>query len=240
MISQNIFASDDFKKQILASEGLSDADHKMDYDVAEPIDSDEVVMGNIIANTPKIPKQVKNIIQDASILSRADKEAKANELNSALNNVMTRYNQEYGLDLSIDFSNMSKTLVAVSDPKSRRTLELYLSEVFQSVRPILILQMISKLSLIVDYVMDPQRLFGDNSMSISDLWICIEKILQYTQALEDMKDEILIKGADLELKKLGEKSSSISSENLDSQAVRDFMNLFEKEHLNNPPEDNGI
>lgn len=235
MISQNIFASDEFKKQILQSEGLKDADSKMDYTIAEPVDSDEIVMGNIISKTPKIPGQVKNIIQDASILARADKEAKATELNSALNNVMTKYNREYGLDLKIDFSNMSKTLVAVSDPKSRRTLELYLSEVFQSVRPILILQMISKLSLIIDYVMDPQRLFGDSSMSLSDLWICIEKILQYTQALEDMKDEILIKGADLELKKLGEesKSDSGSLDGFDSEAVRDFMNLFNKEQNNN-------
>jgi hypothetical protein len=48
----------------------------------------------------------------------------------SLNQVMTKYNKEYGLDLNIDFSSMSRTLVAISDPKDRRTLELYLSEIF--------------------------------------------------------------------------------------------------------------
>ena len=142
---------------------------------------------------------------------------------------MTKYNKEYGLDLNIDFSSMSRTLVAISDPKDRRTLELYLSEIFQSIRPVLILQMISKLSLAIDYVMDPQRMFS-GELQLSDIWICIEKILQYIQQLEDMKNDILIKGADLELKKLGDQKEHEDTSIENSDVVKDFMKMFKKDN----------
>lgn len=210
----DLFSSDSFKKQILESEGIS---------------CEEDNFKSLIQSAPQIPKGVKNIIQDASILSRNDKEQKAQELNMSLNQVMTKYNKEYGLDLNIDFSSMSRTLVAISDPKDRRTLELYLSEIFQSIRPMLILQMISKLSLAIDYVMDPQRMFS-GELQLSDIWICIEKILQYIQQLEDMKDDILIKGADLELKKLGNQKDQENNNIENSEVIKDFMKMFKKDN----------
>lgn len=225
----DFFTSDSFKKQVLESEGISASN---DFDEIQFIndDTDDISSyQNIIKSAPTIPGGVKNIIQDASILSRNDKELKAQELNESLNQVMTRYNQEYGLDLNIDFSNMSRTLVAISDPKDRRTLELYLSEIFQSVRPMLILQMISKLSLVIDYVMDPQRMFSGD-LQISDLWICIEKILQYIQQLEAMKDDILIKGADLELKKMGSQAEAGETGINNSEVVKDFMRIFKRDN----------
>lgn len=210
----DLFSSDSFKKQVLESEG---------------IDCEEDDFKSLIQSAPQIPKGVKNIIQDASILSRNDKEQKAQELNMSLNQVMTKYNKEYGLDLNIDFSSMSRTLVAISDPKDRRTLELYLSEIFQSIRPVLILQMISKLSLAIDYVMDPQRMFS-GELQLSDIWICIEKILQYIQQLEEMKNDILIKGADLELKKLGDQKEHEDTSIENSDVVKDFMKMFKKDN----------
>ena len=210
----DLFSSDSFKKQVLESEGIN---------------CEEDDFKSLIQSAPQIPKGVKNIIQDASILSRNDKEQRAQELNMSLNQVMTKYNKEYGLDLNIDFSSMSRTLVAISDPKDRRTLELYLSEIFQSIRPMLILQMISKLSLAIDYVMDPQRMFS-GELQLSDIWICIEKILQYIQQLEDMKNDILIKGADLELKKLGDQKEHEDTSIENSDVVKDFMKMFKKDN----------
>ena len=210
----DLFSSDSFKKQVLESEGIN---------------CEEDNFKSLIQSAPQIPKGVKNIIQDASILSRNDKEQRAQELNMSLNQVMTKYNKEYGLDLNIDFSSMSRTLVAISDPKDRRTLELYLSEIFQSIRPMLILQMISKLSLAIDYVMDPQRMFS-GELQLSDIWICIEKILQYIQQLEDMKNDILIKGADLELKKLGDQKEREDTSIENSDVVKDFMKMFKKDN----------
>lgn len=224
----NPFSDDEFKKQLLGESGLSEGGD--DYEVLPPDDSEKVVFGNIISAAPKIPSGVKNVIHDASSLARSDKEKKAQDLNLALNDIFTKYNKEYGTNLRIDFSSLSKTLVNVSDPTSRRTLELYLSEVFQSIRPVLLLHMISKLSLAIDYILDPERMFG-GELQLTDVWVSVEKILQYIQQLEDMKDQILIKGSGLELSKLGNQDNSMSAGEMESnEVVQDFMKLFKKDN----------
>ena len=223
----NPFSDDSFKKQLLEEQGLSEGGN--DYEILPPEDNEKVVFGNIISAAPKIPSGVKNVILDASALAKSDKEQKAQELNLALNDVFTRYNKEYGTNLQIDFSSLSRTLVNVSDPKSRRTLELYLSEVFQSVRPVLILTMISKLSLAIDYILDPERMFG-GELQLTDIWVSVEKILQFVQQLEDMKDQILIERADLELKKLGDGESLSGNELENNEVVQDFMKLFKRDN----------
>ena len=223
----NPFSDDSFKKQLLEEQGLSEGGN--DYEILPPEDNEKVVFGNIISAAPKIPSGVKNVILDASALAKSDKEQKAQELNLALNDVFTRYNKEYGTNLQIDFSSLSRTLVNVSDPKSRRTLELYLSEVFQSVRPVLILTMISKLSLAIDYILDPERMFG-GELQLTDIWVSVEKILQFVQQLEDMKDQILIERADLEVKKLGDGESLSGNELENNEVVQDFMKLFKKDN----------
>lgn len=224
----NPFSSDDFKKQILEQEGLGNSSSD-DYEILEPTD-ENTEFRKIISSAPKIPKGVKNVILDASALSKNEKEAKATELNLALNDVLTQYNKKYNANLQIDFSSMSRTMVAVSDPKSRRILELYLSEIFQSIRPVLILHMISKLTLAIDYILDPERMFG-GELQLTDIWVSIEKIMQYIQQLESMKEEILIKGADLELKKIGDTSDTSGMGDLEkNEVVNDFMKMFKKDN----------
>lgn len=233
MISHNIFSNDGFKKQVLESEGIKMSEDP-EYIVPEPVDSDEVILGNIVSGAPKIPSQVKNIIQDASVLARQDKEFKVQEINTSLNKIFTDYNEKFGTTLSIDLNSLSRTLVNVSNPQSRRTLELYLSEIFQSIRPILLLQMISRLSLLIDDILRPEVILdngGNSGLSIADRFLVVDQIMNYIQKLEEMKDEIIIKGSDLELRKLGEESKQADSGSLDTEAVRDFMNLFNKEHL---------
>ena len=55
--------------------------------------------------------------------------------------------------------------------------------------------------------------------------------MQFIQQLEDMKSQIIVKGSDLELKKIAEESGNeeLSSEE-SKQIVADFMRLFQKEH----------
>lgn len=229
----NVFSNDDFKKQVLESEGLLD-DHDSDYTIPEPVDSDDVVLGNIVSSAPKIPKQVKTIIQDASMLTRQDKESKAAEINSSLNKVFTEYNEKFGTNLSIDLNSLSRTLVNVADPKSRRTLELYLSEIFQSIRPILLIQMISRLSLLIDDILQPEVILdagGNSGLSIADRFLVVDQIMNYIQKLEEMKEEIIIDGSNLELQKIGEEAGGEDVGNLDSEAVQDFYNAFFKDHL---------
>lgn len=245
MDSINPFSSPDFKKQILNKQGLNkdnnisptdleDEDIEfVDFEEEKDNNSTTSSLTSVIGRAPKIPTAVKNVILDASSISKASKEAKAEELSTAVAEVLTTYNKEYGLDIQVDINSLSRTLVNVSDPAKRRALELYLSEMFQSIRPILILHMISKLALAVDYILDPARLLG-GELTIQDTFVAVEKILQFIQQLEDMKDEIVIKSSDLELKKLkDENADGLSGADPHTRQVADdFLNLFVTEARN--------
>ena len=225
----NPFNGSKIKEMILGKEGRASSDSDS-YEIVQPDEDMSGDLKNIIASTPKIPKEAKNMILDASAIAKNDKEKKAVEINLALNDIFTKYNKEYGTDLHIDFTSLSKTLVNVADPETRRILELYLSEVFQSIRPILILHMISKLSLAIDYILDPNRLFG-GEMTIQDTFIAVEKIMQFIQQLEDMKDEIIVKGSDLELRKIADSKAGDEFDNPESKkAISDFLDLFRKDN----------
>jgi hypothetical protein len=144
-----------------------------------------------------------------------------------LNDVFTQYNKTYGTDLQIDFSNLSNTLVNVSVPKTRQTLELYVSEVFKSIRPVLLLHLISKLSIALDYVLDPKRMFDTNQLSIPDLFLIIEKLQLYIENLNGLMKTTTIENSDQILKKLAEEKNDDAMNSPESKkAVEEFMNLF--------------
>ena len=55
--------------------------------------------------------------------------------------------------------------------------------------------------------------------------------MQFIQQLEDMKSQIIVKGSNLELKKIAEESGNEELNSEESkQIVADFMRLFQKEH----------
>lgn len=229
MNAVNPFSDPEFKKQLLEKEGKT-ANNSEDYEILQPEEDLSKNFKNIISGAPKIPKGVSNIIMDASAIASSQKEQKALELTNKLNQVFTGYNKEYGLDLHVDFSSLSNTLVNVADPKSRHILELYVSEVFQSIRPILILNMISKLCLCLDYILDPARLFDSSQMTLQDSFIAVEKILFYIEQLDSMKDSIVVKGSDLELKKIAEETGNQELASPEAQkTVQEFLKLFQKE-----------
>lgn len=227
------FNSDEFKKQVLESEGLESDSYEL-IDPGTPQDDSTKGFQDIISGAPAIPKSskgIKNIIRDASILEKSGNLAKAEDLNTSLCEIITKYNKEYGTNLEIDFSDISRTLVNVSDPRKTRVLELYLSNVFQSIRPVIYLHMLSKLAFLVDYILDPARL-TDGTFTLSDVWVATEKLLNMIQQIEAFRDEIFIKGADLELKKIGEQEqeelkSGMTGE--DQEAIDEFMRLFKKD-----------
>ena len=229
MNAVNPFSDPEFKKQLLEKEGKT-ANNSEDYEILQPEEDLSKNFKNIISGAPKIPKGVSNIIMDASAIASSQKEQKALELTNKLNQVFTGYNKEYGLDLHVDFSSLSNTLVNVADPKSRHILELYVSEVFQSIRPILILNMISKLCLCLDYILDPARLFDSSQMTLQDSFIAVEKILFYIEQLDSMKDSVVVKGSDLELKKIAEETGNQELASPEAQkTVQEFLKLFQKE-----------
>lgn len=233
MSAVNPFSDPEFKKQLLEKEkGKTAVDNSGDYEILQPEEDISKEFNNIIQGAPKIPnaKSVKNIIMDASAISSNQKEQKALELTQKLNQVFTGYNKEYGLDLHVDFSSLSNTLVNVADPKSRHILELYVSEIFKSIRPILILNMISKLCLLVDYLLRPENLFDKSQLSIQDSFIIVEKLLFYLEQLDSLKDSITIQGSDLELKKIAEETGNQELASPEAQkTVQEFLKLFQKE-----------
>ena len=225
----NPFSDPEFKKSILGKEGKK-AKTTSDLDTYEIIQPDSDTSDNlkkIITSAPVLPKQAKNIILDASAMALNEKEAKAAEMNLALNDVFTQYNKTYGTDLQIDFSNLSNTLINVADPKTRQTLELYVSEVFKSIRPVLLLHLISKLSIALDYVLDPKRMFDTNQLSIPDLFLIIEKLQLYIENLNGLMKTTTIENSDQILKKLAEEKNDDAMNSPESKkAVEEFMSLF--------------
>lgn len=223
----NPFNDPEFKKQILGKEGKTGSESD-DYEIIEDPDISRE-LDTIISKAPKIPKTAKNMVLDASAIASNQKEQKALEITSALNSVFTKYNKEYGTDLQIDFSNFSNTLVNVADPKKREVLELYVSEVFKSVRPILLLHLINRLALALDYVLDPKRMFS-GELSLPDLFLVIEKLQAYIDNLNQMMSDVTIPGSDQILKKLAEDNNNESINSPESKkAVEDFLKLFQKD-----------
>lgn len=160
-----------------------------------------------------------------------EKEKKVQEMNLALNNVFTEYNKAYGTDLSIDFNSLSNTLIAVSSPETRRTLELYVSEVLKSVRPVLLLHLIAKLQIAIEYVTAPERMFDQNQLSLPDLFLVIDKLISYIQNLEDIVKSSAVKDSDKLLEKLAQEKGDVNLKSEESKkAVEEFMKLFNNEH----------
>ena len=122
MLSVNPFNDPEVKKQILDDAGVT------------PIDDDDSFQ-EIISSAPVIPggSAIKTIIKDAGAVLKDTQEAKAQQMNLALSDIMTKYNKEYGLDLHVDFGSLSRTLVACADTKQQLILQNYVSKIFRGI-----------------------------------------------------------------------------------------------------------
>lgn len=237
MESMNPFNDPEFKKQILKKEGkfgsssVPDEPEDLSVEVLQPDTVESDVLNDIIASKPIIPNKVKNLIADASALALTDREKKVQEMNLALNDVFTEYNKTYGMDLAIDFTSLSNTLVNVADPKTRHTLELYVSEVFKGIRPVLLLHLISRLSIAIDYITAPERMFDQNQLSLPDLFLVVEKLMSYIQSLDEIAKTTTVKDSDKLLERLAqERGNEDLNSDESKKAVDEFMKLFNREH----------
>lgn len=231
----NPFNDEAFKKEILQREGILSVSGDGSSDEYEEVPDEKVDLRSVITSKPLMPdKAAKNLILDAGMIAKNEREKKAIEIEQSLNNVLTEYNEKYGLNLNLSLSDFSKSLAQVADPKNRRILELYVSEVYGSVKSLLYLHLIQKIMLVVDYILDPSRLLSpDNNLQPADYFIIVEKLIGYVNMISDMSKEVSVKGSDLELKQLAEKNSEVDFESEDSKmAIAAFMNLFNKEHNN--------
>lgn len=227
MLEVNPFGDPEVKKTILEESGYTPKENDTYNEEKEDLSEFQ----NIISSAPVIPKSgaVQRVIKDASAVLKDTQEAKANQLNLALSDVMTKYNQEFGLDLHIDFSSLSRTLINCADSKSQEVLQLYVSKLFRGLRPLIILNCISKLSLALDNILDPNKLLNEQELSLTDRFIAVDQIMSYIQKLEEMKDEILIPNEDLNLKRIAQENNIEYSEE-DEKIVSDFLKLFKKDN----------
>lgn len=225
--SVNPFDNEEIKQQILKKEGRIEIE---EAEVLGDEDTSPESLKNMITAAPTLPKSAKNIIMDANAMSLAEKDKKNEELTQAIESVFTKYNEEYGLELSVDTRNLSQALVDVGDPKKRQILELYLSETFKSIKPILLLNLMQKLMLVMDYCLKPENLLNPNQFTSSDIILIVGKLMEYSQQLGDMMDQLTIKDSDKLLKKMAEENDNTDMESEDSKnMVRNFMDLFKKD-----------
>lgn len=224
--SVNPFDNEDIKQQILKKEG------RIEIEEAEVIEDENTPesLKQMITAAPTLPKSAKNIIMDANSMALAEKEQKSEEITQAIEQVFTRYNEEYGLDLSLNIRNLSQTVVDVGDPKKRQILELYLSETFKSIKPILLLNLIQKLMLIIDYTMRPEYLLDPNQFTSADILLIVDKLISYINDLNSLMDDVTIKDSDKLLKKISEEQGDSDMESEESKnMVRNFMEMFKKD-----------
>lgn len=225
--SVNPFDNEEIKQQILKKEGRIEIE---EAEVLGDEDTSPESLKSMITAAPTLPKSAKNIIMDANAMSLAEKDKKNEELTQAIESVFTKYNEEYGLELSVDTRNLSQALVDVGDPKKRQILELYLSETFKSIKPILLLNLMQKLMLVMDYCLKPENLLNPNQFTSSDIILIVGKLMEYSQQLGDMMDQLTIKDSDKLLKKMAEENDNTDMESEDSKnMVRNFMDLFKKD-----------
>jgi hypothetical protein len=224
--SVNPFDNEDIKQQILKKEG------RLEIDEAEVIEDESTPesLKQMITAAPTLPKSAKNIIMDANSMALAEKEQKSEEITQAIEQVFTKYNEEYGLDLSMDIRNLSQAVIDVGDPKKRQILELYLSETFKSIKPILLLNLIQKLMLIIDYTMRPEYLLDPNQFTSADVLLIVDKLISYINDLNSLMNDVTIKDSDKLLKKISEEQGDTDMESEESKnMVRNFMDMFKKD-----------
>lgn len=229
--SVNPFSGDDdLRKQILSREGrLDSGSNNIDFQDQETQTQD---LRSIITAAPKVPKSVSKVIQDASSLAATKRDEKSQELTVALSSMMTDLNKQYGLSLDgIDLNNFSHTLANITDPRKRRVLELYLSEISQSIRPVLYLHILQRLMLVIDQVLRPENLLS-NEWSSADKVLLIEKLIQEAQAVGDLVDSIKIEDSDKILEKLSaeENQSDLNSDE-NREIIQQFIEAFKKDNL---------
>lgn len=234
MIESNPFNSPEFRKQLLEKEGIDVDNNSNDVELieSEEDDGDGFDIKSMIKSAPQMPKSAKNLITDASVLAKNQKEAKELELKAALNTVFSKYNEEYGTSLSIDFDSFSNTLINISSSEKRKILELYTSEIFKSIRPVLLLHILSKLVLALDWALSPERLFDTNQFSSADSIIIIQKLLEYITDIQNMVKEIEIPDSDKVLRKLADEKNDVNFNDPENkQVITDFLNMLKNDSI---------
>ncbi len=220
-MESNPFGSDDLRNKILAKEGRLDID-------SQSQDNDDLM--GIISSAPVIPNSAKNVILDSKAMAIANRKEKEGEIAVAITDMLTDLNEQYDLDLDgININNFTQTLANVIDPKKREILELYVSEISKSIKPVLYLHILQRLMLVMDNVLSPEVLFS-NEFSAPDKVLLLEKIVAMAGELSDALEEMKVENSDAVLKKIAETKNDENLESPESKKIiEEFMSMFKKD-----------
>ena len=220
-MESNPFGSDDLRNKILAKEGRLDIDNQSQ-------DNDDIM--GIISSAPVIPNSAKNVILDSKAMAIANRKEKEGEIAVAITDMLTDLNEQYDLDLDgININNFTQTLANVIDPKKREILELYVSEISKSIKPVLYLHILQRLMLVMDNVLSPEVLFS-NEFSAPDKVLLLEKIVAMAGELSDALEEMKVENSDAVLKKIAETKNDENLESPESKKIiEEFMSMFKKD-----------
>lgn len=220
-MESNPFGSDDLRNKILAKEGRLDIDNQS---------QDNGDLMGIISSAPVIPNSAKNVILDSKAMAIANRKEKEGEIAVAITDMLTDLNEQYDLDLDgININNFTQTLANVIDPKKREILELYVSEISKSIKPVLYLHILQRLMLVMDNVLSPEVLFS-NEFSAPDKVLLLEKIVAMAGELSDALEEMKVENSDAVLKKIAETKNDENLESPESKKIiEEFMSMFKKD-----------
>ena len=222
---KNPFSDPEFRDMLLKKEGIKD---NTGFDILIPEDvTPESEMKGIISNAPSIPspKGIKRVIHDASSLAKQEKEERSQQMSLALNNLFSQFNEKYGLEVNVCFDDISKSIVALADPKSRRELELYVSNTFEGFKSLIYIKLISSMSIVIDHMLDPSRLMSGD-FSSADYFLIVEKLMSYIETLERLKSSIVIAGAEVELGQLSAEDTGGADKMSDE--AKEFLKMMKR------------
>jgi len=131
-------------------------------------------------------------------------------------------NQRYGLNIQIDFDSFSESLKYIIDPKNKKALEFFISEVYSRIKLILYFNYLNAYCFLSELVLDPGYLLLEQ-----DKLKVAEKLDKFMKNFIEICNEINIPYAEMKLKKLNETFKN--KLNFNNFKIEDYLKTSESE-----------
>jgi hypothetical protein len=149
----------------------------------------------------------------------------AEQIALVFSKLFEEFNKQYGLNIYLDVNSFSKSLAHISNPKNKKALELFISEVYSSTRAILYLKYLDAIITISEKLFSP-GFISSNTVTPPDMFIMIEKIFGFMEKMNLVHSEVNIPDAELKLENLVNVSDATLT--INSPGVRDFLERLSK------------
>lgn len=148
---------------------------------------------------------IASIIAESAEVAAKRKET-ANKARDTFNALIDAYNKKFGLNVKLNYDNLTESLRVLSDPSSPhvlRALQLYTSQIYSAFRSVIYAKFIQSIMVLASDVLDPENLLNEN-LSFEAKIITIEKLIGFMSKIQSISGSMVIKGDDIELEKLSQ------------------------------------